>query len=81
LSDNIRDGMDLSSAMRKSGVWQNREALVRACISRHQAVGFYPLLQLARRGDAAAKGQMRADPWQVATQIVMELAGASVRAA
>jgi DNA polymerase-3 subunit delta len=81
LSDNIRDGMDLSSAMRKSGVWQNREALVRACISRHQSVGFYPLLQLARRGDAAAKGQMRADPWQVATQIVMELAGASVRAA
>jgi len=81
LSDSIRAGTDLSSGMRKVGVWQNREALVRACISRHQAGGFYDLLQLARKADAAAKGQMRADPWQLATQIVLDLAGAGVRAA
>lgn len=81
LSDNVRAGMDLSSGMRKAGVWQNREALVRACIGRHQVVGFYPLLQLARQADAAAKGQMRADPWQLATQIVLQLAGARPRAA
>lgn len=40
LSDDIRTGTDLSTGMRKAGVWQNRQALVRACISRHQAVGF-----------------------------------------
>jgi len=81
LSDNIRSGMDLSSGMRKAGVWQNREALMRACIGRHQSTSFYPLLQLARQADAAAKGQTRADPWQLATRIVMELSGAGVRAA
>ena len=81
LSDNIRAGMDLSSGMRKAGVWQNREALVRACIGRHQSTGFNALLQLARQADAAAKGQMRADPWQLATQIVLDLAGVGVRAA
>ena len=81
LSDNLRAGMDLGSSMRKAGVWQNREALVRACIGRHQAATFYALLQLARRADAAAKGQLRADPWQLATQIVLELAGVGVRAA
>lgn len=81
LIEKIRSGMDLSSAMRKSGVWQNREALVRACIGRHQASGFNSLLQLVRKGDAAAKGQMRADPWQMATEIVLGLAGAGARAA
>ena len=81
LSDSVRVGTDLGSGMRKAGVWQNREALVRACIGRHQAGGFYDLLQLARRADAAAKGQLRADPWQLATQIVLDLAGAGVRAA
>jgi ABC-type spermidine/putrescine transport system permease subunit II len=38
-------------------------------------------MKLARRGDAAAKGQLRADPWQIATQIVLELAVPGVRAA
>ena len=74
LSDAICSGMDLSGAMRKSGVWQNRQGLVRACISRHQPADFYRLLKLARDADAAAKGQKRADPWQLATQIVLELA-------
>ncbi len=81
LSDNLRAGMDLSSSMRKAGVWQNREALVRACIGRHQGTEFYAMLQLARRADAAAKGQLRVDPWQLAMQLVLDLAGAGVRAA
>jgi len=81
LSGNIQSGTDLSTGMRKAGVWQNRQDLVRACISRHQAVDFYRLLQLVRRADAAAKGQMRADPWQLATQIVLELAAGGARAA
>jgi len=81
LADNIRTGMDLSSAMRKAGVWKNREALVRACIGRHQATAFKTMMQLARQADAAAKGQVRADPWQLATQIVLDLSGAGTRAA
>lgn len=81
LSDMIRSGTDLSTAMRKSGVWQNRQGLVRSCISRHQAVDFFRLLKLVREGDAAAKGQKRADPWQIATQIILELSASGARAA
>ena len=81
LADSIRKGTDLSSAMRQARVWQNRQGLVRACIGRHQSGDFYTLLKRSRDADAAAKGQMRADPWQLATDIVLDLALASARAA
>lgn len=81
LSDSIRAGTDLSTGMRKAGVWQSRQALVRACVSRHQPTEFYRLLKMARDADAAAKGQKRADPWQLATQIIMDLAAGGARAA
>ena len=38
-------------------------------------------LHLARRADAAAKGRMAADPWQLATELVLGLALGSARAA
>lgn len=81
LADSIRKGTDLSSAMRQARVWQNRQGLVRACIGRHQSGDFYTLLKRSRDADAAAKGQMRADPWQLATDIVLDLASAGARAA
>ena len=81
LADSIRNGTDLSSAMRQARIWQNRQGLVRACIGRHQLEDFYALLKLSREADAAAKGQKRADPWQLATDIVLSLASAGRRAA
>jgi len=81
LADSIRAGTDLGAGMQNAGVWRNRQGLVRTCIARHEATDFYGLLKSARRGDAAAKGQLRADPWQVATQIVLDLAGPGGRAA
>lgn len=81
LANGIQSGTDLSTAMRKARVWQNRQSLVRACIGRHQVADFYRLLQLARLADACAKGQMHGDPWQLATQIVMALAMGGARAA
>jgi DNA polymerase-3 subunit delta len=81
LADNVQSGTDLSSAMRRAHVWKNRQDLIRACIGRHQAVDFYELILLARQGDAAAKGQSGADPWHLATQIVLGLAIAGARAA
>jgi DNA polymerase-3 subunit delta len=81
LCDAIRAGTELSTGMRKFGVWQNRQGLVRACVSRHQPADFYRLLKLVRDGDAAAKGQKRADPWQIATRIVLDLAASGARAA
>ena len=81
LADSIQSGVDLSTGLRKAGVWQNRQGLVRACIGRHRAADFYKLIQLGARADAAAKGQLRADPWQLATQIVLGLATGSMKRA
>ncbi len=74
LADAIEGGADLGSAIRSAGVWKNRQGLVRSCVARHRAADLYALIKLARKADAAAKGQYRADPWQLAMQIVVSLA-------
>ncbi len=81
LADSVVGGGDLGAAMRRMRVWQNRQGIVRACVSRHQPVDFYRLLKASRDADAAAKGQKRADPWQLATRIVLDLASAEQVAA
>ena len=81
LADSIAAGTDLGAAMQKFRVWRARQGIVRACVSRHRGADFYRLLQAARDADAAAKGQLAADPWQLATQIVLALAGGQARAA
>ncbi|MEX2124315.1 MAG: DNA polymerase III subunit delta [Woeseia sp.] len=77
----IRSGMDLGAALQKAAVWPSRQAIVRSCVARHTAGEFYRLLQIARRADAAAKGQMALDPWQLMTEIVFGLATARAKAA
>jgi DNA polymerase III delta subunit len=67
--------------MQKAGVWRNRQGLVRSCVSRVPDDTFRQLLQAVARGDAAAKGQLHGDPWQLATDIVLGLACAGRRAA
>jgi DNA polymerase-3 subunit delta len=81
LADSIQSGTDLGVAMRQARIWQNRQGMVRACIGRHSLDDFYSLLKAARDADAAAKGQNRADPWQLATDIVLSLASGGRRAA
>ena len=81
LSDAIAQGTDLGTGMQKSGVWRNRQSLVRSCIGRHQHGDFHRLLKLANRADQAAKGQSRADPWQIATDIVLGIARGGRKAA
>ena len=74
LSDAVRQRIDLGSAMQRARVWRNRQALVRNCVSRVPDSTFRRLLKAVGRGDAAAKGQLRADPWQLATDILLGLA-------
>lgn len=81
LSEHVRGGMDLSSAMRSARIWQNRQGIVRACVTRHSLADFFTLLKLTRRADAAAKGQSADDPWQLATEIVLSLSMSKLRAA
>jgi DNA polymerase-3 subunit delta len=73
LDDVIRQGGDLGSAMQKSGVWRNRQGLVRSCISRHQHGDFHKMLKATGRADAAAKGQRHGNPWHLATVVVVSL--------
>ena len=77
----VQSGMDLGSALQKAGVWRTREGIVRSCAARHDAQDFYRLLQIARRADAAAKGQMKLDPWQLVTEVVFGLATTGRKAA
>jgi DNA polymerase-3 subunit delta len=81
LADAVAGGEDLSAGMRKLRIWQNRQGMIRACVGRHPAGSFHRLLKMTRRADAAAKGQLRADPWQLAMQIVLDLAAPGRRAA
>ena len=67
--------------MQKAGVWRNRQSLVRSCVGRHQHGDFHRLIKLANRADQAAKGQSRADPWQLATDIVLGIARGGRKAA
>lgn len=73
LTDTVSRGGDLASGMREHRVWNTRQPLVRSCVGRHKHGDFHRLLKAASRADLAAKGQLRADPWQLSTDIVMGL--------
>lgn len=81
LADMVQAGMEPGAALQKSGVWRNRRNIVRTCVARHRANDIYRLLKVARRADAAAKGQSGEDPWQLATEIVLGLAVGGAKAA
>ena len=81
LADSVQKGVDLGSALQKARVWNNRQNIVRACVSRHAASDFFALLKVARRADAAAKGQSGEDAWQLATEIILGLAIVKAHAA
>jgi DNA polymerase-3 subunit delta len=81
LADSLQAGAEPGTAMRKCGVWSNRQGIVRACVGRHSVTGLQKLLQAAGRTDAAAKGQMPGDPWQLAMDTVLGLADPTMCAA
>ena len=81
LADKVQSGSELGAALQKSGVWRNRQGIVRSCVARHRTTDFYKLVKLARRADAAAKGQSGEDAWQLATNIVLGLAMGGAKAA
>ena len=81
LAGMVQSGTDLSSALQKCGVWRNRQSVVRSCVARHRTQDFYRLLKIARRADAAAKGQSGENAWHLATDIVLGLSLGNANAA
>jgi DNA polymerase-3 subunit delta len=81
LAEAVESRGDLGAAMQRARVWRNRQALVRSCVSRMPASEFRRFLKGVGEGDAAAKGRLRVDPWQVATEVLVGLAQGGKRAA
>lgn len=81
LADAISYGSNLAAAMQKAGVWRNRQALVRSCVGRHGPGEFRQLLKVASLADRASKGQLRRDPWQLITDLVLGIAAGGRMAA
>ena len=73
LAEMLAAGMNLAQGMQKSGVWQSRQGLVRSCVTRHELQDVRRLLKATVAADQAAKGQLRADPWQLITSILLDL--------
>ncbi len=81
LANMVQSGIELGSALQQLGVWRNRHGIVRSCVARHRVTDFYRLLKIARRADAAAKGQSSEDAWQLLMDIVLGLAMDSAKTA
>ena len=73
LAESVESGENLGAALQKCGVWRSRQNIVRACVGRHSRAGFHAMIQASRIADAAAKGQMAGDAWQLATNLVWRL--------
>lgn len=67
-------GVALGAAMQRAAVWRSRQGLVRNAVARHRVADLRALLRSTARADMAAKGQLRADAWQLMTDIVLGLA-------
>ena len=81
LADTVQSRGDLGAAMQRAGVWRNRQGLVRSCVSRLNKSTIHRLLKSVGQGDAAAKGRLRIDPWQIATDVSIGLAVGGKQAA
>jgi DNA polymerase-3 subunit delta len=81
LAELLEQRVDLGSALQKAQVWRSRQALVRSALGRHTGPALLRLLKASGYAHAAAKGQRRADPWQLAADIVLQLASGGRRAA
>ncbi|HEX7062384.1 MAG TPA: DNA polymerase III subunit delta [Woeseiaceae bacterium] len=74
-------GGDERAVLRRERMWPAREQALRNCLRRHRAADLHRQLQLARSTDAAMRGRLGVDPWQLATDLVYGLAANRVRAA
>ena len=74
LAEVVESGANLGAAMQKLRVWKTRQTLVRGCVARHRRTEFFEMIEACQRADAASKGQLQGDPWQLITNLVWRLA-------
>ncbi|MDJ0916675.1 MAG: DNA polymerase III subunit delta [Woeseiaceae bacterium] len=81
LANAVQMRQDVGMIMKRNGVWQNRQALLRSCLARHSLGSIHSLLISAAEADATAKGRRRGDPWQLIMNLVFGIASTARRAA
>ena len=81
LANAVQMRQDVGMIMKRNGVWQNRQGLLRSCLGRHSLASIHSLLIAAAEADATAKGRRRRDPWQLIMNLVFGIASSSRRAA
>lgn len=73
---------DRSSAeflLKRSGVWQTRMGLFKACLSRHNGRSLQMMLKRCAYIDAASKGVVDANVWDEIETLCVRLAGRTIR--
>jgi DNA polymerase-3 subunit delta len=76
----VRAAQDVSSAefvLKRSGVWQNRIAQFKSCLSRHPRGSLAGLLKRCAYIDAVSKGLISANVWDEIETVCLSLAGNS----
>ena len=72
--------VDVSSAdylLKRSGVWQSRLAMFKACLSRHSQRSFQMMLKRCAYIDASSKGMIDANVWDEIESLCVRLASTS----
>lgn len=73
----IEAGKSFTAVARQAGVWEKRQGLVKAALSRLDQKRLFMLLRKAALADRAAKGMSDSDPWAVCLDLTLNLAGAT----
>ena len=75
----ISDRSNAEYMLSRSGVWQNRIALFKSCLSRHNKQSLYGILQSCEEIDRITKGVTKGSVWDALLQCVSSLAGSKLK--
>lgn len=77
LAEVAMDTSSIDFKLKRSGVWQSRVALFKACLSRHSPRAFQVLLKRCAYIDAVSKGMIEANVWDEIETVCARLAGST----
>jgi DNA polymerase-3 subunit delta len=73
-----QQGQISEALYKKHRIWGKRKSLVTQALRRLPLNRLEQLLQLCAQADRAVKGMDNSDPWQLLSQLSLELAGVTV---
>lgn len=70
----IEAGVQIDSALKSAGVWQNRAAPLKNALSRHKASAWLSMLSACTTIDRQIKGQAQGSQWDSLESLIIQLA-------